>query len=65
MIYIPGNHDERLRDYVGSNLNDVVICEDAMPATRDNKKLLLIHGDEFDSVAMSNKWLVHFGVWLY
>lgn len=65
VTYIPGNHDERLRDYIGSNLNDVIIREDAIHVTRDNKKLLLIHGDEFDSVVMTNKWLVHFGDWLY
>lgn len=65
VIYIPGNHDERLRDYVGSNLNDVIVCEDAIHTTKENKKLLLIHGDEFDSIVMTNKWLVHFGDWLY
>ena len=65
VIYIPGNHDERLRDYVGSNFNDVTILDDAIHTTKDNKKLLLIHGDEFDSVVMTNKWLVHFGDWLY
>ena len=65
VTYIPGNHDERLRDYIGSNLNDVIIRQDAIHVTRDNKKLLLIHGDEFDSVVMTNKWLVHFGDWLY
>ena len=65
VTYIPGNHDERLRDYVGSNLNGVLIGQDAIHTTWDNKKLLLIHGDEFDSVVMSNKWLVHFGDWLY
>lgn len=65
VTYIPGNHDERLRDYIGSNLNDVIISEDAIHVTSDNKKLLLIHGDEFDSVVMTNKWLIHFGDWLY
>ncbi|MCI0506956.1 MAG: UDP-2,3-diacylglucosamine diphosphatase [Gammaproteobacteria bacterium] len=65
VTYIPGNHDERLRDYIGSNLNDIVIREDAIHTTKDNKTLLLIHGDEFDSVVMTNKWLIHFGDWLY
>ncbi|HEY5601705.1 MAG TPA: UDP-2,3-diacylglucosamine diphosphatase, partial [Gammaproteobacteria bacterium] len=65
VTYIPGNHDERLRDYIGSNLNDVIIRENAIHTTKDNKTLLLIHGDEFDSVVMTNKWLVHFGDWLY
>jgi len=65
VTYIPGNHDERLRDYIGSNLNDVIIREDAIHLTLDNKKLLLIHGDEFDSIVMSNRWLIYFGDWLY
>jgi len=65
VTYIPGNHDERLRDYIGSNLNDVIIREDTIHVTRDNKKLLVIHGDEFDSVVMTNKWLVYFGDRLY
>ncbi|MGD8559337.1 MAG: UDP-2,3-diacylglucosamine diphosphatase [Gammaproteobacteria bacterium] len=65
VMYIPGNHDERLRDYIGSNVNDIRICQDAIHETADKRKLLLIHGDEFDSVVMGNKWLVHFGDWLY
>jgi UDP-2,3-diacylglucosamine pyrophosphatase LpxH len=65
VIYIPGNHDERLRDYVGSNVNGIQICRDVIHKTANNKTLLLMHGDEFDSVVMTNKWLVHLGDWLY
>jgi UDP-2,3-diacylglucosamine pyrophosphatase LpxH len=65
VVYIPGNHDERLRDYLGSNINDIQICQDTIHTTVNNKTLLLIHGDEFDSVVMTNKYLVYFGDWLY
>ena len=65
VIYIPGNHDERLRDYCGSNINGVLVRERAIHTTRQNKKLLLVHGDEFDSLVVTNKWLVHIGDWLY
>lgn len=65
VVYIPGNHDERLRDYVGTLFNGVFIAGDHVHTTADGKRLLLIHGDEFDSLVMTNPWLVRLGDWSY
>lgn len=65
VIYIPGNHDEMLRNYVGSEFKGVRIEMDAIHETADGRRLLLIHGDEFDSVVINNRWLAHIGSWAY
>ncbi len=65
VIYIPGNHDEMLRKYAGSDFNGIQIQLDAVHETADGRRLLLIHGDEFDSVVASNQWLAHIGSWAY
>jgi len=61
LVYIPGNHDECFRDYIGSRFNNVVVRRSAVHVTAKNKNLLLLHGDEFDSVVMGSEWLVRFG----
>ena len=65
VIYIPGNHDELLRDYVGMNFNGVELLADCVHETADGKRLLVLHGDEFDSVVKYNRWLAHLGSWAY
>lgn len=65
VIYIPGNHDELLRDYVGSEFNGVRIEMDYVHITAAGERFLLLHGDEFDTVVMNNRWLAHVGTWAY
>lgn len=50
VVYIPGNHDETCRDYIGAQWGDIEVCEDAVHETVQGKKLLLIHGDILDHV---------------
>jgi len=49
IIYIPGNHDLPLRDYIGQTLGSIEVRMDAAHTTADNKKLLLFHGDILDT----------------
>jgi len=65
VIYIPGNHDEMFRKYIGSNFNGIQIRRNAIHVTANGRRLLLIHGDEFDSVVLNNRWLAHIGSWAY
>lgn len=65
VIYIPGNHDEAARDYVGMDFGEVAIRMEAEHTTADGKRLLIIHGDEFDGVMQYAKWLAHVGDRLY
>ncbi len=61
VLYIPGNHDEVLRPYVGLNLGGVELVREAVHITADGRKLLVLHGDEFDSVVLYARWLAFLG----
>lgn len=57
VLYIPGNHDEAIRDYTGTEINGVRIAEEAVHRTADGKEMLVMHGDEFDAVVKHNRWI--------
>jgi UDP-2,3-diacylglucosamine pyrophosphatase LpxH len=63
VIYIPGNHDELLRDYSSAALQfgGILLQDDAIHETADGRKLLVIHGDCFDGVVRHAKWLALLG----
>lgn len=65
VIYIPGNHDEAARDYTGLDFGGIQIRQEAEHTTVDGKRLLVLHGDEFDGVMQYAKWLAHLGDKLY
>ena len=51
VIYIPGNHDEMLRDYAGMQLRRRRWSQSkAIHETADGRRMLVIHGDAFDGV---------------
>jgi len=61
VVYIPGNHDEALRDYVGLSFGGVELAREAIHITADGRRLLVTHGDMFDSVVMFARWLAFLG----
>ena len=61
MIYIPGNHDEILRSYVGMQIGGIDLKRRDIHETADGRKFLIIHGDEFDIVVRHAKWLAYLG----
>ena len=61
LIYIPGNHDEGLRDYCGTKFGGIEIMRDAVHETASGKRFLVIHGDEFDVVVRYARWLAFLG----
>ncbi len=65
VIYVPGNHDEVLRDYTGLILGGVKVQDQVMHRTKDGKRFLVIHGDQFDGVVRYAKWLALLGDWAY
>lgn len=65
VVYIPGNHDEMIKDYTGRMFGDVEIMERHIHTTAEGKKLLLIHGDEFDHLIQYSKILCTLGDWSY
>jgi UDP-2,3-diacylglucosamine pyrophosphatase LpxH len=65
VYYIPGNHDEWLRDYVDLQVGGVVVMREAVHVTADGRELLVLHGDDFDGVVRYARWLAHLGDWAY
>ncbi|MFN3511268.1 UDP-2,3-diacylglucosamine diphosphatase [Tsuneonella troitsensis] len=61
VVYIPGNHDEMFRQFTGSNFGGVEIRRSAVHETADGRRLLVLHGDEFDAVVMGQRWLAFAG----
>lgn len=54
-----------MRQFVGVALGDISIVEDCVHVTADGRRLLVTHGDLFDSVMRHARWLAHLGSWLY
>lgn len=65
VVYIPGNHDEVFRDYDGMVFGNVEIKHEAIHTTANGRKLLILHGDEFDSVVKISPMLAKIGSRLY
>ncbi|CAN7222872.1 UDP-2,3-diacylglucosamine diphosphatase [Rhizobacter sp. LjRoot28] len=65
VIFIPGNHDEFARRYVGHDFGGIEVAEDWVHETADGRRLWVMHGDLFDGVIQCAKWLAHVGDSLY
>ncbi len=61
VIYIPGNHDEFLRDYCGTHFGGIDVMERTTHVAADGKRYLVIHGDLFDLVIRHARWLALLG----
>lgn len=61
VIFIPGNHDEAIREYAGSAFGDVKVLQEHIHVAADGRRYLLIHGDEFDQVTLHHKWVAILG----
>jgi UDP-2,3-diacylglucosamine pyrophosphatase LpxH len=65
VIYLPGNHDEFARSYLGSVFGGVEVADHAYHVTAGRKRLLIIHGDQFDVVVKHARWVAYLGDWAY
>jgi len=65
IIYIPGNHDESLREYLDFDFAGVTIRRDAIHVGADGRRYWVLHGDEFDSIVRYAKWLAFLGDYAY
>jgi UDP-2,3-diacylglucosamine pyrophosphatase LpxH len=61
IVYVPGNHDEFLRDYCGMQFGGIDIRDRDVYVTADGRRLLVIHGDQFDVVVRYARWLAFLG----
>ncbi len=65
IIYVPGNHDEMLREYCGHSFGSIELKLRDIYELADGRRFLIIHGDEFDVVVCNAKWLAFLGDWAY
>jgi len=63
VTYIPGNHDEMFRSWLslGFEVAGIRLRGEAEHITADGRRLLVIHGDEFDSVVRYARFLAVLG----
>src|SRR3569623_1713767 len=61
IVYIPGNHDEMFRQFTGLSFGGVEIRRAAFHETADGRRLMVLHGDEFDAVMLAHRWLAFLG----
>lgn len=61
IIFIPGNHDEGLRDYCGTSFGGIEIVRDTIHITASGGRYVVMHGDEFDIVVRYARWLAFLG----
>jgi UDP-2,3-diacylglucosamine pyrophosphatase LpxH len=61
VIYVPGNHDEFLRNYYGTHFGGIEVAETAIHEGVDGRRYLVIHGDLFDLIVTQARWLALLG----
>jgi len=65
VTYVPGNHDEGLRELCGSEVAGVEIRRDFIHETADGRRYLVLHGDDFDGAVKFSGVLKHLGERMY
>lgn len=65
VIFVPGNHDEVVRQFIDLNFGEIKIRDELVHVTEQGKKMLVLHGDRFDGVIACAKWLAYIGDSLY
>jgi UDP-2,3-diacylglucosamine pyrophosphatase LpxH len=61
IVFIPGNHDEGLRDFCGMHFGGIEIQRGCLHVTAAGRRYVVTHGDEFDIVVRNAKWLAFLG----
>ena len=60
--YVTGNHDEFLRSFLPLVLGDSLhVVNEIDYEDTNGKKYLVTHGDIFDTMTLTKRWLSHFG----
>jgi len=65
VVFIPGNHDEALRDYLGIAFGDIEVVGEHIHQLADGRRFLLLHGDEFDQITRHHRWIAILGDVMY
>jgi UDP-2,3-diacylglucosamine pyrophosphatase LpxH len=65
VIYIRGNHDDFLKDFIPFTLNNIRIVRKYVHTGIDGRTYFCFHGDVLDFVIMEARWLAVIGGWSY
>jgi len=65
VTFVPGNHDEFARGFIGHQFGGIEVVDDAVHVTASGQRLWVTHGDHFDGIIQCAKWLAHVGDWAY
>jgi UDP-2,3-diacylglucosamine pyrophosphatase LpxH len=65
VVFVPGNHDEFARGFIGHSFGGIQVVKEAVHTTATGQKLWVIHGDYFDGVIQLAKWLAYLGDYMY
>ena len=65
VVFIPGNHDEVLRQYDGVTLGNVRIMNQAVHEAADGRRYLILHGDEYDCIVKNSRFIAMLGSAMY
>ena len=65
VIFVPGNHDEVIRQFIDLDFGGIKIRDELVHTTANGKRMLVLHGDRFDGVIACAKWLAYVGDNLY
>lgn len=65
IVYVPGNHDDFLREFPGVHFGGIEVAQNFVHQAADGKRYLVLHGDEFDVVVRNARFIAHLGDWAY
>ncbi len=61
IVYVPGNHDDNVRVYDDYVFGDIIVKKSDIHTTAQGKRFLIVHGDEYDTIAKHHQWLAKVG----
>jgi len=61
LVYVTGNHDEFLRRYSDLAIGNIELVDEAVHETADGRRLLVVHGDEYDVITRYHRWVAWLG----
>ena len=65
IMYIPGNHDEQIKDFDKVVLGNLEVHREYIHTTAAGQRFLVVHGDEYDCIVTHSRLLALIGSGLY
>jgi UDP-2,3-diacylglucosamine pyrophosphatase LpxH len=65
IVYVPGNHDRSVRRFCGLMMPGMQVRRRLVHVTADGRRLLVLHGDDYDNVTHFGSLQEKLGDWLY